>query len=275
MIRKHQRLIIHEISSNISSKHISVSNLNNLHEVHSKHFLNPNCFLSCKKDAIIEDNNPFNLEPEIGTMSDIDGNNYNTIKVGEQWWMKENFRSTKYNDGSPISNINTTSEWVIITHGAFCNYGYDISSSDTIGLLDNYYGIEGGKLCPEGCRIPTNEDYRILLNYIDSTLQFSNECDVLRSYSGWETDNFDFNANGTDLVGFKALSVGYLSLSVRFWGKGKWTMFWSKSYPEKEDSSHVYVLKLSPYNTSIIENGLYTKTAMVKIVGISIRLIKE
>lgn len=236
-------------------------------------------FLSCKKDAIIEDNNPFNLGPEIGTMSDIDGNNYNTVKIGEQWWMKENFRSTKYNDGSPISNINTSSEWVKTTHGAFCNYRYEISSSDTFGLLYNYYAIEGGKLCPEGWRIPTNEDYRILLNYIDSTLQFFNECDVLRSYSGWDTGNLDFNANGTDLVGFKALPAGYLALStedsVRFWGKGKWTMFWSNSYHEKEDSSHVYVLNLSPYNTSIIENGQYIKTAIVKNVGLSIRLIKE
>ena len=49
-----------------------------------------------------------------GTVSDIDGNVYQTVKIGDQWWMAENLKVTKYRNGEAIQKITDNSEWIIL-----------------------------------------------------------------------------------------------------------------------------------------------------------------
>jgi uncharacterized protein (TIGR02145 family) len=229
---------------------------------------------SCEKDNDCEkDFEEFHDTKTVGTMADIDGNLYYTVKIGNQWWMKENLRTTRYNDGTPIANIQSGSEWASSIEGAYCTYENNESYADTFGLLYNYYAIETGKLSPDGWRIPTKDDWLTLLGYIHDTLEITNNCDALRSYSGWWNEHSSEEQNGLDLVGFKALPAGYRGLapngSVFFYGKKSWTMFGSNT--ETTEGEHFFVLDLSPYNANRLSGAIY----IPKNYGISIRLIRE
>src|SRR5688572_19604963 len=59
---------------------------------------------------------------EYGTMTDVEGNEYKTVKIGDQWWMAENLRVQKYRNGAPIPYImNTLDEWTN-AGPAYCIY---------------------------------------------------------------------------------------------------------------------------------------------------------
>lgn len=234
---------------------------------------------SCGKENDHENDTDNMHDPKtVGTMTDIDGNSYYTVKIGNQWWMKENFKTTRYNDGSPISDIQSVSEWASTIEGAYCAYNNNESYADTFGLLYNYYAFESGKLSPDGWRMPTKDDWLTLLRFIKDTLGIPNESDALRSYSGWWDEFSAEEQNGLDLVGFKALPAGYREPlsddSGGFHGNKSWATFWSTT--EITDGTHIYVLQLSPYMpTQVSHDGGYGAIYGPTNMGLSIRLIKE
>lgn len=93
-------------------------------------------------------------------LKDGDGNVYRTVKIGNQIWMAENLRSTKYIDGSPIPEVKDAKAWADNTTGAFCWYNNDGATYDALyGKLYNWHAINTGKLAPPGWRVPTDEDW--------------------------------------------------------------------------------------------------------------------
>ena len=102
-----------------------------------------------------------------GTVTDADGNIYNTTTIGTQVWMKENLKTTKYNDGTAIPNITDNNAWAASTTGAYCDYSNTPVDSNTYGRLYNWYTVDnnaatkvvsnGGKnVCPTGWHVPSD-----------------------------------------------------------------------------------------------------------------------
>ena len=84
---------------------------------------------------LIVDSNTFTQNSQNSQPTDIDGNTYETVVIGAQEWFKENLRTTKYSDGSPILYGADTSIWNNDTIGAYAWYDNDSSSyASTYGV---------------------------------------------------------------------------------------------------------------------------------------------
>jgi uncharacterized protein (TIGR02145 family) len=92
------------------------------------------------------------------------GYTYNVVQIGNQYWLAENLRTTKYNDGTDISFITDTDEWSNATAGAYCIYGNKESNLSGYGCLYNFDAVKSGKLAPDDWRVATDDDWEQLVN---------------------------------------------------------------------------------------------------------------
>ncbi|MEI6613906.1 MAG: fibrobacter succinogenes major paralogous domain-containing protein [Chrysiogenales bacterium] len=102
------------------------------------------------------------------TVKDIDGNVYQTIRIGDQTWMAENLKTTHYRDGALIPNVPEQGAWSRLKTGALCWYENDpLSYKDVYGALYNSYAVADiRKLCPPGWHVPTIDEWRKLEKYL-------------------------------------------------------------------------------------------------------------
>jgi len=178
------------------------------------------------------------------TVSDYDGNVYNTVGIGNQCWMKSNLRTTHFADGTSIStsssgsttvpyyyNYPTTNislsdrgylyNWPAVMHGA--------SSSTT-----NPSGVQG--ICPNGWHVPSDAEWTQLENSVSGNSLYvcgassDNIAKALASASGWESSssnicNVGNNQSSNNTTGFSAYPAGIYG----YYNLGIATYFWSST----------------------------------------------
>jgi uncharacterized protein (TIGR02145 family) len=150
-------------------------------------------------------------KPEMGTVADSEGNAYITVKIGDQWWMAEDLRSSKFSNGNSVKYINEldTSEWA--------NTKFPAYSKGIVGNLYNFYTVGSlDNIAPEGWHIATEADWQMLELYLGMSSdevnkvnwRGSNEGDKLKQdyqFRSWK--NFT-NVWGTNQSGFAAMPCG-------------------------------------------------------------------
>jgi hypothetical protein len=100
------------------------------------------------------------------TTTDIDGNTYQIIKIGDQWWMAENLKVTHYRNGEAIPNVTDGATWAGLTTGAYCEYNNNINNVAIYGRLYNWYAVNDGRnLAPVGWHVPSDAELQILIDY--------------------------------------------------------------------------------------------------------------
>ncbi len=210
--------------------------------------------------------------PSAGTVKDADGNKYNTVKIGNQVWMVENLKTTKYNDGTPIPNETDNNVWSNLSTGAYCNYDNLESTAEINGRLYNWYAVNTGKLAPAGWHVPTDGDWTILENFVAaSTGTSGNVAKALASKINWAAST-EVGAIGNDLTinnssGFTALPGGFRgSRSGTFLVIGLYGNWWSST---ENDEGGAYYRHLT-YNFEDLFRGYNNKEN-----GFSVRLVRD
>lgn len=227
---------------------------------------------------------------ETGTVSDYDGNKYTIIKIGLQWWMSENLKTTHFADGTEIPRIENNAEWdnLDITDKAYCYYENSPASGGTYGALYTWSAAMNGAgstdgnpsyvqgACPEGWHLPSDSEWIELEMFLGMTWaeafalgwRGEDEGNMLKTTSGW-----DMNGNGTNSSGFTALPGGY-RVDNLFTDLGKTTAYWSTT---EYINNHSYAFNRS---LSYLHSGIGWFSAShfyghPKYFGLAVRCLKD
>ena len=206
------------------------------------------------------------------TVTDADGNTYNTVQIGTQIWMAENLATTKYNDGISIPPVKDSIAWFNLTTPGYCWYKNDsLTYNRPWGALYNWYTVNTGKLCPTGWHVPSNAEWHKLVLFLDPAAQ---DCYCTESVlaandlkeiglTHWGNGN-----NGTNNSGFTAIGTGFRNyFNKSFQGHTAVVYFWT-STPNGSYATvwHRYIQNSSSNIFEYLDQ---------KYQGMSVRCIKD
>ena len=159
------------------------------------------------------------------TVTDIDGNTYNTVQIGDQVWMSENLKTTRYRNGGQIPNVTTdNTAWGNLTTGAWSYYNNDVSNNAIYGKLYNWYTTLGDTLCPTGWGVPTNAEWTTLTTYLGGGSVAGGKMKSIGT-AYWNSPN----VGATNESGFSGLPGGFRYRVGSFYGIRDGAVFWSAS----------------------------------------------
>lgn len=224
-----------------------------------------------------------------GEMTDIDGNTYKSVQIGNQVWMAENLRVTHYPDGSPIAQGVLDEDWAYIDGQAFCWYDNDsAANAKSNGALYNMgaaangaessstvpSGVQG--VCPDGWHLPSDMEWQLLEQNLGMDAETT---DLI----GWRGTNegtklagqnhlWDAGAlaseNGFGESGFNGLPSGDRTWDDEsiFYGTGVFGTWWSATKANNDNGWSRYIQ---------YDRGSIRRDYTYKWNGVSVRCIKD
>jgi uncharacterized protein (TIGR02145 family) len=158
--------------------------------------------------------------------TDIDGNVYETVKIGRQVWMKQNLRVTHYRNGVAIPNVIDSTAWNGLTTGAYCNYNNDADNVAAYGRLYNWYAVSDSQnIAPTGWHVASDSEWQALSDYLGGGSVAGGKMKEVGT-THWLTPN----TGATNSSGFSALPGGYrYSRNGLYLGMGLYAHFWSST----------------------------------------------
>ena len=266
------------------------------------------CFLiaSCQKDEDVVENVeltsnlncvdiPWKENINYSSVSDVDGNTYRTINMGNQKWMAENLKVTHYNNGDAIlftpSLIENDSSWKNLNTGSYSWYvkessnGEMISYEECYGALYNWYVVnDDRKLCPTGWHVPTEQDWNTLSDYLVVNNYSDLEGLALKSTGGWNgydtnTNYYYLLENGIDDFGFRALPSGRRMNNGELAGFQDYTYWWSSTQISDNDawfySINSFSDELFKCNLQSFDNLQNDTNLRINNFGFSVRCVQD
>ena len=194
---------------------------------------------------------------------DIDGNFYNTVQIGNQLWMSENLKTTRYNNGDEIPTGLTDGDWQNNTSGALAVYDDNESNADIYGRLYNWYAVVDNRgVCPENFHVPTDGEYILLTNYLGGNDIAGGKMKEA-GLEHWDSPN----TGATNESGFSGLPGGFRNVTGSYVYMGGSAFFRSSS----EYSTSQAWFHLLYYSDSVV----YRDFNVSKHSGLSVRCVGD
>lgn len=200
------------------------------------------------------------------TATDIDGNKYNIITIGEQEWLDRNLEVGRYRNGDTIPHITDQETWANTTMGAWCYYNNDPANGRKYGKLYNWYALTDPRgLTPEGYSIPSRSDWEALLNAADP-FKRKNQNKAGGKLKSRDDSWKSPNENATNATGFSALPGGYRTNEGIFESLTRYAFWWSSSEVGKNT---IFVYRIANFKEDLQRGANHPNT------GLSVRCIKN
>jgi uncharacterized protein (TIGR02145 family) len=206
---------------------------------------------SCKKDV---DN----------TIKDIDGNVYTSVTIGEQVWMKENLKTTKYLNGDLIGTTTPATKDISLETTPKYQWAYDGNESNVAiyGRLYTWYAVTDSRnICPSGWHVPTDAEWTTLTTYLGGDSVAGGKLKET-GIKHWTTPN----TGATNETGFTALPNGYRYLDGSIINVGLVGFWWTSNEFSSTDAYYRYMICYFSYLSRLNDNKKY---------GFSVRCLRN
>lgn len=170
-------------------------------------------------------------------VKDADGNTYQTIKIGNQLWMAENLRTSKFCNGDAISHVKDENDWRYTKEAAWCYQDNNIKLGKEYGKIYNWHTVADDRnICPCGWKVPDESDWDALAEALGGNAVAGGKMKVKGSVEENTGPWHDLNESGTNESGFNGLPGGGRDGVGGFLKPGFAGGWWS-STPESSDAA--------------------------------------
>jgi uncharacterized protein (TIGR02145 family) len=197
-------------------------------------------------------------------VTDIDGNNYKTIIIGDKEWMAENLKVTRFLNGEPIYLASSTADWNNLDLNRSPGYsapGYSIQNISPYGNMYNWYAVSNLKgVCPLGWRVPSASVWDSLINILGGQFLAGGKMKVV-GFDYWLSPNL----SATNESGFSAVGSGYNDPLGAFYAFKNNCFFWSNTEFSQNDAIYFWLYS---------DRAMIDKLNKPKNNGFNIRCVK-
>lgn len=160
-------------------------------------------------------------------VTDIDGNTYKTVIIGDQEWMAENLRVKSFRNGEPVANIRNNLEWYHLKTPSWSYYDHEWKNGQTCGLLYNGYAVNDSRgLCPEGWHVPSVTEWEKMFEVFGGIEKVGKAIKPIDVFSTWSGNN---HSGFTALPGGQRLDLGaflFEGLQAYWWASGASVLYY-------------------------------------------------
>jgi uncharacterized protein (TIGR02145 family) len=182
---------------------------------------------------------------------------YSTVKIGNQTWMAEDLKTTKYRNVDNITSV--YDNWEMVATGAYCYNTYAFG-----GKLYNYLAVSDTRnIAPKGWHIPTNAEWTQLTTYLGGDDVAGSKMKST-NWHLWTIANHD----ATNESGFNALPGGTHNYTD-FSGLNSDGTWWSSTDYSSDPMQQAWYLNVYCQTTKAFRYYISKK------YGLSVRCVKD
>ncbi len=204
--------------------------------------------------------------PGMPTVTDADGNIYNTVQIGDQCWMKENLKvGTMINGGGEQTNNGIIEKYCYNNDPANCDmYGglYQWNEMMNYTITQGVLGI-----CMTGWHLPADAEWTTITDYLGGEDVAGGKMKTIGTIEEGTGLWYSPNYGATSESGFSGLPGGCRDTGGPFYYIGSYGFFWSSSEYSTTNAWYRFLLY---YVADVYRTNYFTKG-----YGFSVRCVRD